>query len=71
MLIRYTKNIGGHSVGEIMDAPKNQAEHIISSGSAIPVEHGKDGRIIITRSTRKVPRRDRTVTSNDGGHEVH
>lgn len=60
MLIRYTKAVGGKTVGQIVDAPNGQAEFIIGNGSAIPVEQGKDGRITIKRSARKVPRRDRT-----------
>jgi hypothetical protein len=60
MLIRFTKNSGGHSVGEIMDAANGQAERLVQLGVAIPVEHGSDGRIIIKRSDRKVPRRDRS-----------
>lgn len=60
MLIRYTKAVGGKAVGEVMDAPNSQAERLLEIGVAIPVEQGKDGRITIKRSDRKVPRRDRT-----------
>lgn len=60
MLIRYTKNAGGKTIGEIMDAANGQAERLIELGVAIPVEQGPDGRISLKRSARKVPRRDRT-----------
>ena len=65
MLIRYTKNTGGHTIGELMDAPTGQAERLLDLGVAIPVEHGKDGRIILKRSNRKVPRRDRTEQADE------
>ncbi|WP_420111535.1 hypothetical protein [Pseudactinotalea sp.] len=65
MLIRFTKNSGGHSIGEIMDAANSQGERLVQLGVAIPVEHGKDGRIVIKRSDRKVPRRDRSSTTDE------
>lgn len=63
MLIRFTSPAGGHRVGQIADAPSGQAEALIARGVAIPVEQGPDGRITITKSGRKIPRRDRSATA--------
>lgn len=65
MLIRFTKAIGGHTVGEIASMPEGQAAFILKAGNAIPVEQGKDGRVTIVRSARKVPRRDRSENNED------
>ena len=70
MLIRYTKAVGGHSIGEIMDAPNGQAERLVQLGVAIPVEQGPDGRISLKRSARKVPRRDRSINADEQVEQV-
>lgn len=70
MLIRYTKAVGGHMIGQIVDVPNGPAEALIARGVAIPVEQGPDGRITITKSGRKIPRRDRSAAAIEQAETV-